>query len=264
MELSVFLDRWALTPDGASFSTPAARLQPVLTASGEAAMLKVSHETEERFGAQVMAWWGGEGAARVLAHEGDALLMERAAGNRSLGDTARAGADDEATRIVCAAAAELHRPRAFPPPVGLTPLEVWFRSLLAAQEQGGVLARCAEAARELLSDPREVVVLHGDLHHGNVLNFGQRGWLAIDPKGLLGERGFDFANLFCNPDRATALAPGRLARQAAVVAEAAGLERKRLLKWVLAWSGLSAMWMVEDGETETIDLSLAETALSAC
>jgi aminoglycoside/hydroxyurea antibiotic resistance kinase len=42
-------------------------------------------------------------------------------------------------------------------------------------------------------------VLHGDLHHGNVLDFGLRGWLAIDPKGLLGERGFDFANIFTNP-----------------------------------------------------------------
>ena len=65
---------------------------------------------------------------------------------------------------------------------------------------GGILARCAEAARALLSEPREVGVLHGDLHHDNVLDFGVRGWLAIDPKRLVGERGFDFANIFTNPD----------------------------------------------------------------
>jgi streptomycin 6-kinase len=40
----------------------------------------------------------------------------------------------------------------------------------------------------LLTTQREKVVLHGDMHHGNVLNFGSRGWLAIDPKGLIGER----------------------------------------------------------------------------
>jgi streptomycin 6-kinase len=59
----------------------------------------------------------------------------------------------------------------------------------------------------LLAEPREVGVLHGDLHHGNVLDFGVRGWLAIDPKGLLGERGFDFANIFTNP--ISQIRPGR-------------------------------------------------------
>lgn len=262
-DLSDFLHHWTLTPDGAPFATPAARFRPVRTAAGEAAMLKVSHEPEERFGAEVMAWWAGDGAARVLALEGDALLMERATGGRSLAEMARSGADDEATRILCAAAAELHRPREPPPPAGLTPLDVWFRSLLSAEGPSGVLARCDEAARELLADPQEVVVLHGDLHHGNVLDFGPRGWLAIDPKGLLGERGFDFANLLCNPDRETALAPARLSHQASVVAEAAGIDRARLLKWVLAWAGLSAVWTVEDDKTGRLDLSMAEAALAA-
>jgi streptomycin 6-kinase len=102
------------------------------------------------------------------------------------------------------------------------------------------LNQAASTALELLAEPEEVVVLHGDIHHGNVLDFGPRGWLAIDPKGLVGERGFDHANLFCNPDLASATAPGRLARQATIVAEAARLDRRRLLRWILAWAGLSA------------------------
>jgi streptomycin 6-kinase len=43
-------------------------------------------------------------------------------------------------------------------------------------------------ARELSANLSEVVVLHGDIHRGNVLDFGHRGWLASDPKGLVGER----------------------------------------------------------------------------
>jgi len=54
----------------------------------------------------------------------------------------------------------------------------------------------------LLADQHDVGVLHGDIHHGNILDFGPRGWLTIDPKGLIGERDFDYANLFCNPDLA--------------------------------------------------------------
>ena len=130
----------------------------------------------------------------------------------------------------------------------------------AAARHGGILARCARTARALLVEPREVAVLHGDLHHGNVLDFGARGWLAIDPKRLIGERGFDFANIFTNPDLAdptqpVATEPGRFARRLEVVGKAAGLERRRLLSWVLAWTGLSASWFLgNDDSLASIDL----------
>jgi streptomycin 6-kinase len=254
-----YLTRWGLVPDGAPITTHSSSLLPVRR-GGAAAMLKVAHAPEERAGGRLMVWWHGEGAARVLAHAGDALLMERATGARSLASMARAGHDDEASRILCAAAEGLHAPRDRPRP-DLVPLAHWFRALEpAAAAHGGILARADAAARGLLAAPRDVTVLHGDIHHGNVLDFGARGWLAIDPKGLVGERGFDFANLFCNPDRETAVVPGRLARQADVVAVAAGLERGRLLRWVLAYAGLSAAWSLEDGDPPGVALAVAELA----
>jgi streptomycin 6-kinase len=98
---------------------------------------------------------------------------------------------------------------------------------------------------------------------GNVLDFGPRGWLAIDPKGLHGERGFDHANIFCNPDGESALAPGRFARRIEIVAEASGIERHRLLQWVLAWAGLSVSWMLEDGDEPGSTLEVAKRAAAA-
>lgn len=118
----------------------------------------------------------------------------------------------------------------------------------------------------LLADPRDRMVLHGDLHHDNVLDFGPRGWCAIDPHGLIGERGFDFANIFTNPDlsdpsRPVATEPGRFARRLDVVAEAAELDRQRLLQWILAWTGLSSAWFLEDSDPlARIDLQIAELA----
>jgi streptomycin 6-kinase len=254
-----YLARWGLIPDGAPAVTHSSSLLPVRR-DGVPAMLKIAREAEERAGARLMVWWDGEGAARVLEHDGDALLMERATGGGSLAAMAREGRDDEASRILCAAAARLHAARDRPAPE-LVPLARWFRALEpAAAARGGIVARAAAAARELLASPRDVTVLHGDVHHGNVLDFGSRGWLAIDPKGLVGERGFDFANLFCNPDRETAAVPGRLARQADVVAAAAGLERGRLLRWVLAYAGLSAAWSLEDGDQPGVVLAVAELA----
>lgn len=254
-----YIARWNLVPDGEIIVTHSSRLLPVRH-NGEAAILKIAIEAEEQFGGLLMEWWNGDGAARVLAHDSPALLLERAAGGASLTDMAKGGRDDEASRILCSVAARLHAPRATPRPE-LVPLAHWFRELApGAAQQGGILAKSAAAARALLASPRDVCVLHGDIHHGNILDFGARGWLAIDPKRLLGERGFDFANIFCNPDFDLAADPARLARQASIVAEAAQLERKRLLQWILAYAGLSAAWIMGDGEHPVLDLVVAELA----
>ncbi len=248
-------------PDGEPIITRSSRLLPVRF-EGVPAMLKIAVEAEEKWGAALMVWWAGEGAVRVLAHEGDALLLERASGDGSLVEMARNGRDDEASRIICGVAANLHAPRTSPPPA-LLPLSHWFRELNpAASKYGGILVQAAATADELLAEPHDVVVLHGDIHHGNILDAGPRGWLAIDPKRLVGERVFDFANIFCNPDLEIAAKPGRLARQAQVVAEAGGLERVRLLKWVLAYAGLSAAWTLGEGEKPTLALAVAEVAAS--
>jgi streptomycin 6-kinase len=254
---SHYLERLRLTPDGDPIITRSSRLLPVCR-DGVPAMLKVAIDAEESLGGRLMAWWDGQGAARVLAHEGDAILMERAENGVSLAELARSDRDDEATRIICAAVARLHVPRPLPPP-DLVSLTQWFEALKpAAEAQGGILRLSAAIASELLATQQDMMVLHGDIHHGNVLHFGRRGWLAIDPKGLYGERGFDYANLFCNPDQETATS--RLARRVELVAEAAALDRHRLLQWIVAWAGLSASWLLDDGVSPERPLEVAERA----
>ncbi|WP_027483194.1 aminoglycoside phosphotransferase family protein [Deinococcus pimensis] len=261
--LEELLALWDLRRDGDVLVTPAARLLPV-THGGRPAMLKLPHEEEEVRGSLALAWWDGRGGAPVLASAEDgALLMERSPEPARLTAMALGGRDDDATRVLCDVARGLHEP--FPDvPASFTPLETWFRALgPAAGLHGGVLHASHEAASALLADARDVTTLHGDLHHGNVLPFGERGWLAIDPKALLGERGFDFANILCNPDAGLALAPGRLERQVNVISERAGLDRVRLLRWVLAYAGLSAAWTLGDGGDASLALGVAEIARRA-
>ena len=255
-----FLERWNLTPDGNPVITPTSRLLPVRH-GGVPAMLKVATHKEERRGGLLMAWWAGQGAARVFAQEGDALLMERAKGDgQSLAEFSQTGRDDEAIRIICLTVSKLHTAKACHPPE-LVPLSQWFEALYpAAAAQGGLFNLSARAATELLATRQSDVVLHGDIHHQNILDFGEHGWLAIDPKGLLGERGFDYANLFCNPDETTATAPGRLAQRVTLVSALANMDRKRLLQWIVAWSGLSAAWLLEDDEAPTLPLTVADIA----
>jgi streptomycin 6-kinase len=261
-DFNVFIDRWGLVPDGDSILTRSSRLLPVRRGN-EPAMLKIAVEPEEKWGAGLMIWWNGIGAARVIEHDDDAVLLERATGCRSLADMASHGKDDEASLIICDVVARLHAPRHSPPPEAV-PLADWFRALdPMASREGGIFVRSAATARMLLANPREVVPLHGDVHHGNILDFEERGWLAIDPKRLEGERAFDYANLFCNPDHPVATAPDRLARQANVVVESARLERKRLLQWVVAWAGLSAAWLFEDGENDHVESTIRIAEIAA-
>ena len=259
VDFQYLLSLWKLVPEGEPIVTPSSHLLPVRW-QGRAAMIKVALDVEEQGGAQIMRWWDGEGAARVFAHEGDAILLERAEGKRSLLHMALHGEDDEASRIACDVVRHLHRPRGKPLPE-LIDLRQWFRDLApAARRYGGLFPRCLETAEALLASEQDRSVLHGDVHHDNILDFGPRGWLAIDPKRLHGERLFDYANLLCNPDLPTSRERTRFLRQLDVIVEHAGVDRRRLLEWVLAFAGLSAAWFLDDGMAADSDLSVAHLA----
>ncbi|WP_390893493.1 aminoglycoside phosphotransferase family protein [Bosea rubneri] len=271
-EYAPLLARWGLVPDGAPITTHSSRLLPVRRGE-EPAMLKLPDSPDERLGYLPLEYWNGDGAARLLARSdsGDAMLIERATGPRSLAAMARSGAegDDEATAILCDAIAALQKPRG-PAPSGLIPLETWFAALFPmARERGGILARSAASAAELLAAQREIVPLHADLHHDNVLDFGARGWLAIDPKSVIGDRAFEYTILFCDPDLAdpdppVATVPGRFERRLEIVLAKSGLERERLLKWILAWCGLSATWFLGDEDPlAEVNFAVAERAIVA-
>lgn len=293
-----YLRRWGAVPDGARFSTPTSILAPARRGDVPV-MLKIATHAEEARGNRLMTWWDGSGAARVLEHDDRAVLLERAVGTRSLVRTAETGgdSDDEATRILCRVGMRLHAigapvgdappagpPTASPspaspspastraspaevPPNDLISLERWFRDLFThASAVGGFHARAAVIARELLANQREIRVLHGDLHHGNVLDFGAEqhpetdGWLAIDPKYLIGDRAFDFTNILCNPTAEAAARPGRFARQIDVIADAADLERERLLQWTVAWCALSSSWTSDDATWRDSTVALGREA----
>lgn len=241
-----WIERWGLEPDGEPFVTPwSSRLLPVRHLS-RAAMLKVALHPEEQRGGAVMAWYAGDGAAIVYAHDEQAVVLERLDGPRLLANMAREGQDEAACRILSETVGRLHAPRPRPPPAAAIPLHRWFDALWPqAERSGGLYATSAAVARELLSEPGAQVMLHGDIHHGNVLDGGARGWLAIDPKGLLGDRGYDYANLICNPDAETALV--HFDRRLDIVAEVSGLPRESVLSWLLAYTGLSASWTLSSG-----------------
>ena len=101
----------------------------------------------------------------------------------------------------------------------------------------------------LLASSAGPVLLHGDLHHENILSAARQPWLAIDPKGVCGEPAYEVGALLRNPmprllDHP---APARLlARRLDLLAEVLGIDRRRLAAWGYAQAVLSAWWSLED------------------
>ena len=95
----------------------------------------------------------------------------------------------------------------------------------------------------------EAVLLHGDLHHWNILSAGGDTWIAIDPKGVVGEREYEVGSLLRNPNDQIQHWPdleARTRRRIAILAEVLGFDRHRLARWNFAQALLSIWWGYED------------------
>lgn len=208
---------------------------------------------EEAVGAIALRHWNGQGAVRLLNSDDGAHLMEYADGEDLTG-LLRQGKDAVATEIIASVLNQLHSVQTTPPE-GLYPLDRWFRDLFTKAEEderagsNSIYQRGANVARALLVDAREVRVLHGDIHHENIRQ-SARGWLAFDPKGLVGERTYDTANTLCNliyrgNTFSAAENEARILQSAGIFAERLGIERERILTYTFAYCCLSAAWSLQ-------------------
>lgn len=269
--LSRAMIRWSLTKSTPVADTPRSAIFRVEQNGRNFAALKIIKPLaaeEEGRGARLMSWYGGEGAATVFDSHGDTIFMEWLDGG-TLGDAVRAGHDDEGTIAICTVVANLHRPRP-DAPQDLQPLRQRFDALFATEVRAwphtarDLYARASGIALKLFDRPAPSIPLHGDLHHDNILS-SDRGWLAIDPKGLLGDPAYEVANVFRNPHGATQLAadPRRIGALADAFATRLGFNRKRVLGYAAAHSALSACWDLAAGNPITTDLAVLPHLLSA-
>ena len=269
--LSRAMIRWSLTKSTPVAETATSWIFRVEQNGRNFAALKILKPlaaVEERRGAMLMNWYGGEGAATIFDMHGDTIFMEWLDGG-TLGDPVRAGKDDEGTIAIATIIASLHRPRANTPD-GLEPLRDRFQILFDTDVRTwphtarDLYARSCGIALKLFDRPSAQIPLHGDMHHDNVLS-SDRGWLAIDPKGLICDPAYDLANVFINPKGAAHLAtdPRRIAARADILSQRLDYPRKRLLGWAAAHAALSACWELREGRSITHQLACLPHLLSA-
>jgi len=251
-----FPTRCQITANQLIAETFSSRIWKVRLADGTIAVVKdlkpFDDVEDELRGAHYLSWRNGEGAVRLLDVDGQRMLLEYA-GDRLLAHDLAEHGDAHATGIAAQVMQQLFAPSASAPPGDLQPLRERFTSLFDkadADRARGIdspYLEAADLAATLLATAEDIRPLHGDLHHDNIM-LGSRGWLVIDPKGVLGDPGFDAANLFYNPlDRIDLTRdPARIEYMARVFSRTLGQSPRRLLDHAIAYGCLSASWHAED------------------
>jgi streptomycin 6-kinase len=273
-ELAVgYLDRWDLRLDGQPRHGVVALVLPVVTADGTRAVLKLSPIEEEHAGEAVaLRAWDGDGAVRLLDEDRATwmLLLERLDDSRSLADVPEV---TEAVQVIAALLARLTT-RAAPPEIrglGLVVEQMVADAPAAARRladaaERRLLARWAAAVSEVATEPGDRL-LHWDLHYENVLAADREPWLAIDPKPLAGDPGFELLPALWNRwDEVVATGDVRRAvrRRFDLMVDMLGLDRQRAVAWTFGRVLQNSLWSVEDGDTRldpvqiTIAAALAE------
>lgn len=268
--LERFATRWSLTLHPHFAGIEFNYVAPATRADGTRTVFKISrHVDETRNEIAALRLWDGDGAARLLEADPDAgaLLVERLEPGTMLSEVAEFD-DDAATGI----AAEMLRAlwRRPSEPDGFRPLESWCDAYnrnreALTQGAGGFpagLFRRADALRaELFASAGTPLVLHGDLHHFNVLRAQRAPWLAIDPKGLLGDRCFDVCQFLRNPmPDGVPVEVNR--RRLDIFCSELGLDRERTKAWCFVHAMLDACWDFEDGNSWHRTVAYAEETLT--
>lgn len=174
-----------------------------------------------------------------------AMVMERIVPGTQLRDVAMT--DEDATRLAAETVRTFWRP--VPNPIGLHPLQQWMRELFTwSPRPDRVPTELVEHAQEvgssLLAQSSRSCLLHGDFQHHNVLQRESGEWAIIDPKGLIGDPGFDIAAWMYNPPGVAArddyveLAERRIA----ICADVWGIDQQELTAWAFVGAVLNSCW----------------------
>lgn len=231
---------------------------PAVTSEGQSVVLKIAFPQNTEFAQEIAAlkFFNGKAAIVVLLEdlENGTVLLEKAEpglGLRSI------SSDEKQIMIASEVMNKLHKLVSAKEMQIFPAISDWAKAFERYKakhslESGPVPRWMFDKAESIFNqypkDKKEQVLLHGDLHSDNILS-SQRGWLAIDPKGIIGEREFELGAYLRNPiydypkgSNYIKLEKGRIIQ----FADELGFEKERILDWAFACAVISILWFLED------------------
>ena len=212
---------------------------------------------ESRAG-EALRHFGDRACVKVLGVSDGKLYLERIEPGTPLADLVATGQDDLATAHLCDVASQLHS--CGMPNDPWPAVEDWGQAFDQYRASGdrsidrGHIDRAATMFAELAASQTMRCLLHGDLHQHNILLDQARGWLAIDPKGVIGEPAYEFGAALRQETE-------RQERRIGIIGERLGLDERRVRGWAYAQAVLAAIWSIEDRDDPTWALQAAHKLL---
>jgi streptomycin 6-kinase len=246
--------KWSLKIDKPFSDLSYNYVAPCVCPNGTKAVLKIGFPEKDSVNfleAKTLDFVAGEGIVRLLKFDEEfcAMLLERALPGENLIGICKQD-DEQATKIAISVMKGFWR--VAPENAGFPNLEKWIEGLRSAEDttfpQKSV-KKARDYFTELIASSRQAVLLHGDLHHGNILSAEREAFLAIDPKGIIGDIGYEIS-VFLNNPRSWILKHSNrksiLRKRIEMFSESCEIEPESLRKWAYAEAVLSAWWTMED------------------
>jgi streptomycin 6-kinase len=183
----------------------------------------------------------------------NALLIERAVPGTSLA-LLFPEHDDQAVAYAATIMQQLHSAQ-MPIDVRVPHIQDWLKDLENPHPtlvDHYHLKKAQAMVQHLLATQAAPVLLHGDLHHHNILATSDH-WTAIDPKGVVGEPAYEVGAFIRNPlpeilqqQEAAVL----LQRRLTLFAQLLGIDYQRLHAWSYVQAVLASCWAMQDGQAD--------------
>lgn len=231
---------------------------PAKASDGKNVVLKITFPKNTEFKSEIesLEFFNGVGAVKVLREdfENGAVLLEKAEPGILLRTIKE---DKEQISIASEVIKKLHKPISSDKTASFLTLSDWAKGFerykVKFPNNSGPIPKwmfdkTEGIFKEFLKDKKELVLLHGDLHPDNILSSG-RGWLVIDPKGVVGEREFELGAYLRNPiyDYPKGSNYQKLeTTRVLLFSEQLGFDKERILNWAFACAVISILWFLED------------------
>ena len=251
--VETYLQKWNLTSEGPVDNLSYNYVLKVTNQEGTPLILKLGVPNFDTRNEMVtLQVYNGDGCAKLVKSdpENGVMLLERLVPGRMLSE------EVDETLVVETFITVWKAIRRALPYEGETPsLTHWFEGLQRYRDtfphnDGPISHEHVELAevfyQEVLETSTGPQLLHGDLHHENILYSQEKGWMAIDPKGVAGDPYFDVVSFLINQLELKENPKNILKYRVDTISDQLGMDRQRLLKAAVALGTLYACWGVED------------------
>jgi streptomycin 6-kinase len=249
-------ERWRIKVGAALGRLNYNLIAPVTLADGTEAILKTgvpgSHFDNE---VTCLQYFAGDGSVKLLDHDASvaAMLLERVRPGSDVKDLDEKAAVKAAVHVMT----RLHKPLDHVN-TSLPSVQDWGRGFQRFRRwlDGGtgplpdsIVDEAEKVFLDLTGSMGRTVLLHGDLHHENILSSNRTGWLAIDPQGVVGEPEYETGAFLRNPipqiaDRSDLQEITEI--RVMMFSELTGCDPDRIYGWGFSQAVLSAIWSIED------------------